>query len=234
MADGSMAQFIESSRLLIENAQVLPEVAAVLAGYGYDAARLEEGSRLWSKAEALVRKQAREYGERHQATAEVEAARAELVSTYMKTLKVARVAFADDILAADALKLYGPRKQSLSGWLDQVSTFYSNLRTGSRLAPKMLRFGYGLERLQAEASLVDELRRKIQAQAKESGEAQCATVERDRKLRELDTWVSELSAIARVAFHGSPQELEKLGLLVPSAPRRRKASAPTSEMAAKK
>jgi hypothetical protein len=225
MGNGTLAQFIESSKVLIENARGIPELASALACYGYDETRLGEGAKLWAEAETLVRKQAKEYGEQHEATAEADKARGELESAYMKTLKVARVAFSEDAQASAALKLYGPRKQTINGWLDQASTFYANLGPESSLAPKMLRFGYTVTKLQGEAALVEGLRKKIQIQAKETGEAQAATAERDKKVRALDVWVSELHAIARVAFHESPQELEKLGLLASNGPRRKKAEA---------
>jgi hypothetical protein len=227
MSTGTISQFIEASKVIIENARQVPEVTAVLAGYGYDDARLAVGARLWADAESLVRRQAKEYGEQHQAGADTEKARTQAESAYMKALKVARVAFSEDAMASAALKLNGPRKQSLSGWMDQAATFYSNLGEGSTLAQGLLRFGYTAQKLQAEAALIEELRSKLQAQARETGEAQAATVERDAKLRELDSWVSELRAIARVAFYESPQELEKLGLLVLNAPRRKKAAGAT-------
>ncbi len=220
-----IAQFIESSKVLIENAKNLDSLSVVLAQYGYDAARLTAGAKLWGEAEALVRKQSREYGEQHQAGADVDQAQAEVESAYMKALKVARVAFAEDAMASATLKLNGPRKQSMSGWIDQAATFYANLAPGSALAPKMLRFGYDVAKLRRESDLVEALRAKLQVQAKETGEAQAATAERDAKLRELDVWVSELKAIAKVAFHETPQNLEQLGLLSLNEPRRKKAPA---------
>jgi hypothetical protein len=222
MGSGTLSQFIESSKVLIENARAVPELSGCLAAYGYDTARLAEGQRLWSKADALVRKQAKEYGEQHEATAVAEQARAEVESAYMKTLKVARVALAEESLANSALKLYGPRKETLSGLIDQASTFYANLCTEPKFCQKMLRFGYLPQKLQAEAMLVENLRQKIQLQAKETGEAQAATAERDKKIAELDAWVSDLRAIARVAFYESPQELEKLGIVALNSPRLKK------------
>jgi hypothetical protein len=225
MSFSSIAQFIESSKVLIENAKGVPELSRVLSGYGYDAARLSEGAALWVAAEALVRKQAKEYGEQYQASAESENFRADFESAYMKALKVARVAFSDDALASGSLKLYGPRKQSSSGWMDQAATFYANLRADPKLAAKMLRFGYSEAKIKAEAALLDSLRSKLQVRAKETGEAQAATAERDAKLRELDAWVSDLRAICKVAFYGQPEELEKLGFAPHGATRRRKAEA---------
>lgn len=230
MSIASIASFIESSKILIENAKALPEISTALAGYGYDEARLAEGLRLWSEADALVRKQIKEYGEQHQANADSERARAEFEAIYMKSLKVARVAFSEDALASGSLKLYGPRKQSAVGQIDQAATFYANLLADRKLAAKMKRFGYDEAKLRAESALLESLRSKLQAKAKETGEAQAATVERDGKLRALDAWVSDLRAICKVAFYGSREELEKLGIASVAAARKRK---PAAEPAAK-
>jgi len=57
------------------------------------------------------------------------------------------------------------------------------------------------------------VRQRTQAKVQGSGTAQASTAARDKKLRELDAWVSELRTIARVAFYENPQELEKLGVM---------------------
>ncbi|HOX32825.1 MAG TPA: hypothetical protein PLB91_10860 [Spirochaetales bacterium] len=224
MSIASIASFIESSRILIENARSLPEISAVLAGYGYDEARLAEGERLRAEAEALVRRQVKEYGEQREAIADSERSRAAFEAVYMRSLKVARVAFSEDALASGSLKLYGPRKQSAAGQIDQAATFYANLLADPKLAAKMRRFGYDAAKLRAESELLEALRAKLLAKAKESGEAQAATVERNAKLRTLDAWVSDLRAICKVAFYGSREELEKLGLASVPAGRRKKAA----------
>lgn len=224
MSIASIADFLESSKILIENAKALPEISAVLAGYGYDEARLAEGLRLWSEADALVRRQVKEYGEQYQANADSGKARAEFEATYMKSLKVARIAFSEDTLASGSLKLYGPRKQSASGQIDQAATFYANLLADPKLVAKMKRFGYDEAKLRAEAALLESLRGKLLTKAKETGEAQAATVERDAKLRALDAWVSDLRAICKVAFYGSREELEKIGCAPVPAARKRKAA----------
>ena len=81
MGNTSIAHFLESSRLLIGNAKGVGEVAEVLAGFGYDEARLTAGARLLAETEAFVRKQEKEYGEQHEATGETEKARGLLDAT---------------------------------------------------------------------------------------------------------------------------------------------------------
>lgn len=63
-------------------------------------------------------------------------------------------------------------------------------------------------------ALVETLQTKVQAQAKETGEAQQATVTRDAAVKKLDQWVGELRAILKVALDDRPQVLESVGITV--------------------
>lgn len=219
-----LSDFLTESRILVENARNLPDMSAVLKAFGYTAERLDQGLALLAETEALIQKQIREYGESYAATKALNEAWAAADGLYMKTLKVARIAFGDDPGAGAALKLSGLRKQTVTGWLEQASTFYTNLTAG--FADQLARFGYTPAKLAAEAALVEGVRKTLQAQAKESGEAQQATMVRDAKVGELDRWIGELRAIARVAFADDPQQLEKLGIRVLNAPRAHKAASP--------
>ena len=221
----SMAAFLQDARTLIENAVAAPELAAPLAVFGYDAARLAEGRAIWAEADALAKRQTAGYAGQHGATQSCEESWAAANTAYMKTLKVSRVAFADDAAAVAALKLGGPRKQSLAGWVYQATTFYDNLAADARLVRGLARFGYSRAKLEAEGRLVDKLRLEAQAQVQQTGGAQASTAARDAKMRELDAWVSDFRTICRVALYESPQELEKLGVMVLNGPRRAAAKA---------
>ena len=214
-----LAYFMQGAHTLIENAIASPEFAAALAGYGYDAARLGEGRSLWAVVDGLAKKQVANYGGQYDATQSFEKAWTAANSAYMKTLKVSRVAFGGDAGAVAALKLYGPRMQTISGWMDQATTLYANLASDARLSAGLVRFGYSAAKLEVEKALVEDLRLEIQAQAQKTGDAQSTTAARDVKLRELDTWISDFRTICRVAFYENPQELEKLGVLVLNGPR---------------
>ena len=215
----SLADFMQGAHTLIENAIANPELAVVLAGYGYDAARLKEGRRLWAHVDELAKKQVANYGGQYEATQSYEKAWTAAHSAYMKTLKVARVAFGDDAGAVAALKLYGPRRLTIAGWMDQATTLYTNLSSDARFSAGLVRFGYSAAKLNVEKALIEDLRLEIQAHAQKTGGAQSTTATRDDKLRELDTWVSDFRTICRVAFYENPQELEKLGMMVLNGPR---------------
>jgi hypothetical protein len=224
----TLGDFLQEARVLIGNSQTLPGIADTLAEFGYTKERFAEGQSLLQTTEALVLKQKKEYGEQYEATAAAQAAWTAADTAYGKTVKIARLVFADDVQATTALKLSGSRKATLAGWMDQAVFFYGNLTAQPRLVAALGKFGYTPAKLAAEKALVDALQLKVQAQAKETGEAQQATVERDVSIRALDSWIGELRTVLKVALADDPQKLESVGITVGVTGRPKKKADPAA------
>ncbi len=229
MIKTSQSKFLQEARTLVENAAGLPEMASVLSGYGYTDARFKEGLRLLDAADGLAHKKTEDHGERLEASAGFTKAWAAANVLYCKALKLARIALGDDAKAVTALKMMGARKQSFSGWFDQAGTFYDNMMREPRFIAAMAGFGYSHDKLATERSAIQGVGVKYNVHAQESGSDQASTADRDRKLRELDSWVSDLRGVCEVAFYDDRDELEKLG---PLAPTRRRASGARKKAAA--
>jgi len=135
---------------------------------------------------------------------------------YIKSLKIARLAFNDNTEAMKSLDLIGSRKRSFSGWLTQTKTFYANLISNDDYISAMQKFGYNAEKLQAEQALVSTAEAKNFSYSKEKGEAQQSTENRDEKIDELIDWFRSFLEIARIALENNPQLLEELGIVVKS------------------
>jgi hypothetical protein len=207
----SIDERLLAAQVAIDNALGDAPILAALAAFGYDAARLGAGRALYEDALALVNAQKAEYGDQYEASAAVRAAWDAADAAYSASLKVARVALQDDPKAHAALMLGGARKQSLSGWIEQATAFYTNLLGDAGLMAAMAAFGYTQAKLEAEQALVQAVVAANLAQEKEKGEAQDATKQRDAKLDALDAWMSDFKAIAQVALEENAQWLEKLG-----------------------
>ncbi len=204
-------QLLVSARVAIEGALNEPAILAALTQYGYDEARLQEGLALCQEAEELVRLQQAEYGEQYQATAELNRAWDEANSLYTATLEIARIALRGNYDAAKALDLHGRRKRSFSGWFEQAVRFYRNLLDHEEWLAAMGRYGYTRERLEGELAQVEALLELERRQEDEKGDAQRATKLRDAKVDELNQWLADYKAVARIALRDDPQQLEKLG-----------------------
>ncbi|MGB4871842.1 MAG: hypothetical protein WBP47_17430 [Candidatus Promineifilaceae bacterium] len=191
-----------------------PAILQAVTLMGYDQARLQAARALYDEVMALVAAQQREYGEQYEASAALQAAWDAADLAYKRTLKLCRIAFRDQTKAQNTLGLYGSRKKSLSGWIEQATTFYINLLGTADLMAALSPYGYDQTKLEAEAALAQAVVQARAEQNKERGEAQEATQLRDAKLDELDRWLADYKAIAEVALAASPQQLEQLGWVV--------------------
>lgn len=214
MANGNrIDQFLLIAQVMIENALSDTGVKTALASFGYSEEKLKAGKKLYEEAVALQNTQKKEYGDQVAATAELNDIWDTAHQQYIRTLRIARVAFNENIKADKATMLFGRRKQSLSGWLEQARAFYTNLLSDTAFLTALAEYGYTNEKLQQESALIDQVIAKHLQQKKEIGEAQEATETRDKALDKLAQWISDLRAVAKVALEDNPQQLEKMGIL---------------------
>lgn len=205
--------YLLGAQIMIDNAIGDAEILEEVSKYGYNQEKLQYGKNLYTLLVELHNNQKKEYGEQLEATEELNKIWEETDKLYMKALKVARVALQGNLKADNAMMIDGPRKQSLSGWLVQVEAFYRNLLKDDNMLVKMSEFGYDIKKIEVEYELFKKVSEKNLKQKKERGEAQEATEKRDNKLDELDKWLSDFRAIAKVALSDTAQKLEKLGII---------------------
>ncbi len=118
--------------------------------------------------------------------------------------------------AFESLQLNGERKQSISGWIQQAKTFYTNALVSTSVKEALSKFTVSEEALNVGQAAILDVESKFNAQLKEKGEAQVATVSRDAAFDELQEWVAQYVAVARIALEDQPQLLEVLGIVEPS------------------
>lgn len=104
----------------------------------------------------------------------------------------------------------GKRKQSLSGWIDQATTFYSNLLANADWVAAMASLNRDQTALEAEQAVIQALVDANLTQEKEKGESQEATRARDAKLEELYDWYGDYRDVAVVALDGHPEWIEMI------------------------
>ena len=130
----------------------------------------------------------------------------------MDSLRVARIVFGTDRNATKALALNGRRSTKLPEWLRDTETFYRNLLNTPEYQMKMAKRGCTREKIEAEYKEAKDVIGAYAVYQKEAGEAQESTAIRDKKMEELDIWMSEFIGIARIALQDSPDSLKKLGI----------------------
>jgi hypothetical protein len=204
---------LNSARVAINNALSSPKIQSYLSVYGYSPEKIQQGNALYDAALAAQQQQRVEYGEQIAATATLNQVWETASKSYIKFVKIARIAFKDDAGIATQLGLNGSRKDSLSGWLAQAQQFYGNLLNNSELVTKLNEYGITLEKLQAGFTEILAVEAANLAKTKEKGNAQNATQTRDLAIDALSSWLSDYVAIARIALEEESQLLESLGIL---------------------
>ena len=212
MTQQSIADFLNTTRLALNNTINDSNIQTALAQYGYDNDKMAEGAALLAEAELLTEQQVARYGHQFAASQTMKQARATADATYNMAFKVARVAFKDDVQANTALILTGIRQKKFGLWIHQTLTFYNNLLADPRLLAKMATYGYPEAKLTAERALITNIRALDEIQEREKGLAQASTQSRDAKIKELKAWMKDFRNIASVALASIPQKLEALGM----------------------
>ena len=95
----------------------------------------------------------------------------------------------------------------------QSTQFYKNALASKAILKDLAEFGITEQKLKAGLKEVEAIEAANLAQEKEKGEAQAATQKRDAALDELQDWLSDYLAIAKIALEEEPQLLEGLGVL---------------------
>ena len=214
--DRSIDNLLSDAQLAIDNALNNPKVLGYLSDFGYTSARIQQGKKLYNIAAAAQLSQTTEAGEQISTTATLNEAWEAAKKTYIRFVKVARVAFKSDSGVSTQLGLNGSRKRTLSGWLAQATQFYKNAISNKEILKELAAFGITTQKLNAGLKQVKAIEAANLTQEKEKGEAQAATQKRDAALDELQDWLSDYLAIAKVALEEEPQLLEGMGILVRS------------------
>ena len=204
---------LSDAQVAIENALNNPDILNALKDFGYTTARIQTGKALYSTATAAQIQQTTEAGDQIAATAAVSDAWETAKKSYIRFIKIARIAFKRSPGISTQLDLGGTRKRTLSGWVAQANQFYASALANKTILSGLKEFGITEQKLKAGAAEVKALEAANLTQEKEKGEAQAATQKRDAAIDELQDWLSDYLAIAKIALEENPQLLEGLGIL---------------------
>lgn len=212
MATTSIEERLREAQVAIGNALADPALLTALGEYGYNATRLQQGRALRQQAWALYQGQKGEYGELSSAGDGLEAVQQQARATYMRYVKVARVAIEGDRGASHKLDLTTGRKRPLAKWLAQAQQFYTHALSNADILDKLAEFGITRAMLEAGQHQVDAVGEGEAVWRQRQGAARDATRVRDELIAALDAWMRNFTKVARVVFEGRPQLLEKLGI----------------------
>ena len=210
----TISKRIELANYSITNALNNPVISAALTAFGYDTTKLNEGQSILDNLKALQAHQKQQYIEQRAATADRDAIRMQIDEIYRQHLKLARLAFKNEPNILLALEAGGRRHRSFDSWKGQVTTFYDAALSNQPIMHGLSRFNITATNLTDVQALLTTLENIIALQKTRIGEAQQATLDRDKALKTLDIWMRDFQEVAKIALEANPQLLEALGIAV--------------------
>ena len=210
----TISDFLHQCNLRIMGAMNDETILTRVSGMGYNTDRLNAGKILLDEVVVLHQKIVKENAELAHAYDLRNKEREEADSLYIKYFTLAKIAFARDPAAFVALHLNARTTPSLNGWLSQTKNFYTLLLQNQKWTDSLQAFNVSRQDLEAGLKEVLDVEAAASVILKEKGEAQDAVDKRDAKLDELNRWINDFEAVARLALAASPQQLEKLGIVV--------------------
>lgn len=212
----SEVETLELYRVSFENVESQSEIATIMAEFGYDETLLTEGKTLLTKTRQAFDLNKTEGDETSEAYNNFKTAKESLAKTYTLHRKKAKVIFRKDVLILNKLAISGSLPSSYLNWLETVKKFYSVTFADTELETKLARLKITSADLQAAIVEIGALETARSLYLKEKGESQDSTKTKDKAFGELDDWMSEFYAVAKISLEDSPQLLESLGKFVRS------------------
>ena len=209
-------QLIENNRIALANVENQPVIAATMAEYGYDLTVITKGRELLGATITAFNFNQQEDNESIQARANFDAKLSLMTEKYASHRRKAKVVFRKDEVTLKQLGLTGTYSRAYVKWIVTMKTFYNGVRSDAAHLAKLLVFKITEEEISACIAEINALETTRALYLKEVGESQEATKAKDKALAELEEWMSDFYAVAKIAMEDQPQLLESLGLLVRS------------------
>jgi len=209
-------QAFEAIHLALTNAEAQPEIASTIATYGYTTEVIAEGKSLLEETLTAYNFNKKENNETREARADFDEKCLQMNNTYSKHRKLARVVFRNDILNWQKLELKGRVPKSYVNWLASLKIFYSEIVADENIQTKLSRLKFTKEEAENCLVAITDIENTRTTYLREIGESQEATQSKDAAFANLDSWMQDFYAVAKIAMEDKPQLLEAIGILVRS------------------
>lgn len=210
----SEAEILELYRVALQNAETQPEIAAAMTLIGYNSAKIAEGKTLWAQTRAAFDANKTEDDETSEAYNNFTTLKGELDATYGKHRKKAKVVFRNDSLNAEKLGITGEMPRAYVKSIEAAKKFYNEVSANESILTQLGRLAVTSTEITAAIALIANVETARANYLREAGESQTATKAKDAAFAQMDEWMSDFYAVARIALEDSPQLLEVLGKIV--------------------
>lgn len=212
----SEAETLEQYRIALENTESQTEIATIMAEFGYDETLLTEGKTLLTKTREAFDFNKKEDDETTESYSNFTTLKENLAKTYSLHRKKAKVIFRKEPTTLSKLALTGSLPSAYITWLETVKKFYTVASEDTAIQTKLVRLKITPEDISGTITLINNLEEARATYLREKGESQDATKAKDKAFAEIDDWISEFYAVAKIALEDNLQLLESIGKFVRS------------------
>ena len=212
----SEVAILDQYGITLQNVEEQPIIAISLAEMGYDAPAIATGKILYHDALQVFNRNKVEDDETKAAYQQFDQTRQALTDLYRLHRKKAKIVFKNDPLILSKLAIDKGIPKSYVNWVQAVQKFYFELTADETLQSRMARLKVPAEEVLQGAEYILQLKDDRANYRREVGESEEVTKLKDAAMAEIDSWMSEFYAVARIALEDQPQLLEALGKQVKS------------------
>jgi hypothetical protein len=212
----SQTEILEISKIALQNVETNPIIKPLMEALGYNTAKIDAGKALLSEAKTQFNTNKSLEDARAKAYKDFEDLKISIEAKYSKDRKKAKIIYKQDALVLKELGIKGIIPKSYVKWLETVNLFYNLLNTDADILAKLAPLQVTQEHVTALIADLNTLEDLRAAYIQAKGNAQNATKTKNKAFKDLEKWMSDFYAVARLALEGEPQLLESLGKLVKS------------------
>ena len=218
MDTSSVNQLFSAVQSVIFQLSDKKEYQQTMSAYGLTQKRIQEGSALLQTARQLHTTQTGHYDVARRLSAQLVEDREVALDTFRGHVAIAKSAFRKEPLVLKELKI-NRVSSARWAWMQQALDFYEK---APAYMDTLVQFGATPEAFGQNKAAVEALLTLRDRRMQKKGEAEDSTQQKKEAVKALRAWYGEFRKLARIAFRKNPQVLETFGMVVPSAPRKRK------------
>ena len=204
---------LDEGRLFLDGISSNPDIAAQLDLFGVKSEDVTEGTLLLETARTSVTQQDAAMAEQKLATEAMLKALETAYSAYTLLCEVARAALAGDKTKLALLGIVGKTPRTAATLVPRGAALTEGLAAHPELAQLLTRHGQDAAALAALQAKFAAFAAADSQQQSAKGATQRATAAQNETLKDLKAWLGKVKRLARAAFRGDKQQLEKLGIV---------------------
>jgi hypothetical protein len=205
----TMEERMKEAEIIIQNMQKQP-FSKWLKPYGFDEARTREIEELYREVRGLMKEQESAYREQYEATRKLKEQAKIAADYFTKYAVIVRRVIGNDKSWHNILGISGRRKKAFTSWTFDAETFYTRTICDPDIMANLRPYGVTTATLEKGLTMIEKIQALHSCQLNKRGLAQVATPRKNKKMKELFKWISEILFCAGLAFEDKPNMLVQL------------------------